>query len=648
MKQYNFPDITKIEIKDFSLFKKTQYISLDIDKKVFCLAGANGLGKSTFVTIINYALTGIVKKADAVFAWYKSIPGFYSKSKSFADDYFDGRVAESDRDLAEVTLHFNIGESSYKITRGFFEPDELRCFEKTVNGSLLELPENLTLADLNEEYEKNLAEDIGLSEFDQFVFLQIFVLTFDETHQLLFWDNNLMERVLHLFFGLDPSKAKLADQLRRDVTKYDSDAKNLQWDITKARNELRNILIQLKNSDTHKASVDELKIYEEHKELTEELEELFNKSDSISDDLRDAEAFIADYYLRISALRSEYELIFNRSNPDETPIERNTEIIDVLNELKLKIFSGEDYQPALDRLIKIIQELKQKYSGADSKESLEELKKLDEALFKFKNEAQTAQDRKNRLLEEEKSVLIKISEVKEKITQIEKDNSDLIKELNRSKTEDGLSSLINSYKQQINRYDKQKEESRKKRDQKKKELEPLENELSLQYNQAESEFIPIFNSYAKSFLGLNIDIQLSITSKAVTFKLDINDSQRKKSHQLSESQRYFIDIALRMALIQLGTHDCTLIIDTPEGSLDIAYESRAGKMFADFSKKGYKVMLTVNINTSQLLLQLAKICKGSGMNLERMTEWTILSDVQQQEEEVIEYAFSKIEEALVQ
>ena len=204
MKRYNFPDITRIEIKNFSLFKKMQHISIDIDKKVFCLAGANGLGKSTFVTIINYALTGIVKKADADFAWYKSIPGFYSKSKSFAADYFDGKVAESDRDLAEVTLHFNVGEASYKVTRGFFEPDELRCFEKTVNGSSIELSENLTPAELNEEYEKNLANDIGLSEFDQFVFLQIFVLTFDETHQLLFWENNLMERVLHLFLGALP------------------------------------------------------------------------------------------------------------------------------------------------------------------------------------------------------------------------------------------------------------------------------------------------------------------------------------------------------------------------------------------------------------------------------------------------------------
>ncbi len=646
MKRYNFPDITRIVIKNFSLFKKTQHISLDIDKKVFCLVGANGLGKSTFVTIINYALTGIVKKADAFFAWYKSIPGFYSKSKSFAADYFDGRIAENDRELAEVTLHFNIGDVSYKVTRGFFEPDELRCFEKTVNGSSTELSENFTPADLNKEYEKNLAKDIGLSEFDQFVFLQIFVFTFDETHQLLFWDNDLMERVLHLFFALDSSKAKLADQLRKDVSKYDSNAKNIQWDITKARNELRNILDQLKNSDTYKESTDELKIYEDHKKMTEELDELFNRSESISDNFRDTETLIADYSLKISALKSEYELIFNCSNPDETPIERNTEIIDVLNELKVKIFSRDDYQPALDRLVKIIQEIKQKHLGADNKEFLEELKKIDEKLFKLKNEAKTAQDRKNRLIEEEKFVLVKISEVKEKIAQIEKENGDLIKKLNRTKTEDGLSSLINSYKEQIDRYVKQKEENRKKRDQKKKELEPLERELSLQYNQAESEFIPIFNGYGKSFLGLNIDIQLLITSKASSFKLDINDSQRKKSHQLSESQRYFIDIALRMALIQLGTYNCTLLVDTPEGSLDIAYESRAGKMFADFSKIEYNLMLTANINTSQLLLQLAKMCKGAGMHIERMTEWTILSDVQQQEEKFIEDAYLQIEKAL--
>lgn len=646
MKKYYFPVITKIVINNFSLFKKTQVISLDINKNVFCLAGANGLGKSTFINIVNYALTGIVKKADADFAWYKSIPGFYSKSKNFASDYFDGRVWESDRDLAEVTLYFTINSEAYKVTRGFFEPDELRCFEKMVDDKWDNVIENQSPSEINDEYEARLTKSMGLSEFDQFVFLQIFVFTFDESHQLLFWDTNLMERVLHLFFGVDSSKAILADQLRKDVSKYDSNVRNLQWNITKARNELENIVNQLANNGKNDTSSDDLRIYDEHKLLTEEIEELSVKLESISDDQCDVETIIADMSLKIFTLRAEYERIFNSMNPDDTPIEKNTEVIDVLNELKLKIFAEEDCESEIKQLISIIEELKQKYAIGDNEELLEELKKIDESLFNLKNEAQSALDRKNRLVEEEKTLSINIVQAKDKIAKIESDNAELIKKLIRPKENDGLSALVDSYKEQIERLVKQKDESRKKREQKKNELDPLERNLSLQYNKAESKFVPIFNGYAKSFLGLNIDIQLLISSKSASFRLDLNDSQRSNSHQLSESQRYFIDIALRMALIELCTHECTLLIDTPEGSLDIAYESRAGKMFADFSKENFKLILTANINTSQLLLQLAKICMNEKMHIERMTDWTILSDVQQQEEAFIEDAYSQLEEAL--
>ena len=91
-----------------------------------------------------------------------------------------------------------------------------------------------------------------------------------------------------------------------------------------------------------------------------------------------------------------------------------------------------------------------------------------------------------------------------------------------------------------------------------------------------------------------------------------------------------------------------MLIDTPEGSLDIAYESRAGKMFADFVAKGYSVIMTANINSSQLLLKLAELCGEQRMRIERMTEWTVLSQVQQAEQEVIESAYDKIEEKLKQ
>lgn len=80
MTKFHFPNIKKIDIENFSLYKKVDEISINIDKDVFCLVGANGLGKSTFITIINYALTGIVKNPERNFSWYKSISEFYTKS----------------------------------------------------------------------------------------------------------------------------------------------------------------------------------------------------------------------------------------------------------------------------------------------------------------------------------------------------------------------------------------------------------------------------------------------------------------------------------------------------------------------------------------------------------------------------------------
>ncbi len=43
-------------------------------------------------------------------------------------------------------------------------------------------------------------------------------------------------------------------------------------------------------------------------------------------------------------------------------------------------------------------------------------------------------------------------------------------------------------------------------------------------------------------------------------------------------------------------NEATLLIDTPEGSLDIAYESRVGNMFADFVVENKQnMMITKNL-----------------------------------------------------
>ncbi|MGE5479645.1 MAG: AAA family ATPase [Chloroflexota bacterium] len=644
MKKYNFPILKNVKINHFSLYKKTDYLDIDLSKNVYCLAGANGLGKSTFITIINYAITGIVKHPDRDFTWYNSIAAFYNRSKGFAANYFDGRISEENYDLAEVCLEFSIDDIEYTITRGFFEPDELRLFSKKVKGKEIEISEQTTNTDLNDLFKTHFTKDVNLSEFDQFVFLQTYLFTFDETHQLLFWNESLIERVLYLFFGVDADKAKLADQLRKEYNKFDSEVRNLQFQITRTRTQLNSVQKSMEEIDMNKGS--NIELYETHKALREKSDELTSQLKWISEEIKDADLNIADTSLRASAMRSEYETLFNQTLTNDTPIEKNPTVIQILKDLKLRIFNGNDFTDLIESLVNTIKEQQKKATGKNSKELFEQLKIIDTQLADFSKKIKSSQTKKDRLIEQEKNFTVDLNDVNSEIQKIEKDNEELLRSIHKFKSDGGIQEILKSYQNTIEQLTAQKEEAYRKRNKARQELEPLEIQMNKGYIDAEEEFIPKFNQYAKSFLGLDIDISLASSVKGASLSINIENTKRKVAHQLSESQRYFVDIAIRMALIELCTNSATVLIDTPEGSLDIAYESRAGKMFADFAKDSYKVILTANINSSQLLKELATICKKKKMTIERMTEWTTLSEVQQKENHRIEEAFSELEKIL--
>ena len=86
-----------------------------------------------------------------------------------------------------------------------------------------------------------------------------------------------------------------------------------------------------------------------------------------------------------------------------------------------------------------------------------------------------------------------------------------------------------------------------------------------------------------------------------------------------------------------------MVIDTPEGSLDIAYEKRAGDMLAMFAESGHQILMTANPIVLQLLLALARRSGSALMRLQRMTDWAELSEVQQEEEGLFIKAYQEIE-----
>lgn len=79
---YEFPQLISMTIENFSRFQKKNPLSIHFDREVHCIAGANGLGNSTFIYIINFAFTGIVPNPARSFSWYNSLP-LYKLSRGF-------------------------------------------------------------------------------------------------------------------------------------------------------------------------------------------------------------------------------------------------------------------------------------------------------------------------------------------------------------------------------------------------------------------------------------------------------------------------------------------------------------------------------------------------------------------------------------
>ncbi len=195
-----------------------------------------------------------------------------------------------------------------------------------------------------------------------------------------------------------------------------------------------------------------------------------------------------------------------------------------------------------------------------------------------------------------------------------------------------------------------KKEKYNERDEYHKEYLKLQRKLERSYVAVEQEFVPLFKKLANLFIGIDLDIRMdtsqSVVNSGLFLTLEMKGAVRRSDYQFSESQKFFLDIALRMALSQYlspAENSSTLFIDTPEGSLDIAYESRAGKMFAQYVNSNNKIIMTANINTSMMLINLAKECGEGRMTLHRMTTWAELSEVQLEESNLFNYAYNEIE-----
>lgn len=649
-----FPKVTKAVLTKFSLYSTKPVITLAIPDGVFCLAGANGLGKSTFLSAINYGLTGIVSDPRK----FESVDEYYRYGLRFTADFFTGRINETDRDAAEITLDIHVGHHFYQITRGMFELEELRGLKKydtsTEPHTLVSDDSEMSPKERQEEYAKSIASDVGVESFEQFVFLQHFVMTFDERRLLLFFDKKVLEQVLYLAFGVDAVGAKRADALRRESEKADSLVRNYNWQATEIRKKIKDIeATSAPNAKVEAASED---LGAEHEKLLKESDLDHADVDRLDSELKDATLRLAEVSAQQVVLRNEYAEEFSRRIQQHSHVTHHPLIVSSIAESVCGLCGamGQRVRKTIDARANgdecpLCQSLLNKDSSKPK--DVKRLQEIDQQLSKSKHELDEAVKAIDRLRPELERARKRLNDIKGRLDDFERSNERALLYLQTaSKESSELAVLLETYRKQMEEFLRKKEENKIKRDEKRKALRKLQQKLEKQYAVAEEDFVPLFKDLANRFLGLDLDIKMETSiTPSVGLALEIKSKVRRQEYQLSESQRFFVDIALRMALAHFMSDadaKASLFIDTPEGSLDIAYENRAGDMLARFVGEGHHVIMTANINSSRLIQSLAERCGRLKMTLCRMTEWAELSDVQIEEEDLFEQAFSIIEQAL--
>jgi ABC-type cobalamin transport system ATPase subunit len=643
------PRILKVRLEGFSLYSEKKDIQITFSKGASCLAGANGLGKSTFLAAINYGLTGVVPEPGRTFASYGSVDEYYKHSLGFADKFFTGRIDDNDRKKAQVSLDLQVPSGLFAITRGVFEREQLRSFTvQSSDGDGTEFDgARLTAAERHLRYKELLPAQIGLESFEQFVFLQQFVFTFDERRQLLFWDQDVLEQALHLCFGLDPKDADAADTLRYEIKRAGSLWRNSQWQAAELRKKVEELESALKQ-ETSAESLDQIR--ETHDKLLAARDDAERASQITERERSDADVLFAKMTAETAALSFEYERAFNEYIRGSPSPASHPAVKSSLDEKRCALCGeiGEQVVEAINAKLG-----SQKCPLCDSKLTTRArtptaLKEIDSKLASARDDLTKAMAKRERVAAEALTAAKTFADAVSALDRFERRYAPLLESAEEG-GESGIHRRIAGYRAQINSLLEKKQKQDEIRQRKRKELARLQRKLVAQYTETEERFVPFFKDLAYSFLGIELNLRMEAKAGGVSLIFSMRDSPRREVFQLSESQRFFIDIALRMALLKFTSpaeRTACLLIDTPEGALDIAYEKRAGDMFARFVLDGFNLIFTANINTSQLLLALASDCGRSHMRVSRMTSWAPLSEVQVEEEKLFNVAYEKIIAAL--
>lgn len=605
------PTLKRVKISNYSLFRE------DIDYEFILglnlIIGGNGIGKTTFINIIKYALIGLYKK-DLDVRVYKGEKRLIRGNYANCNTFFRNRTEEKDSDKnGVVELWFDINEISFYVKRSLFDVKiEKASYIKDDKEYIIEgIPSKQDIykgydyyndkndnTNLQYNYERIVSEASNLSDFEDLIFFVNQILFFGESRENVLWSRSVQERLLSSFLN-DSSLEKERKEYTLEAKYQDSISRHKQEEI-KA---ITRVLKKINKKDMEYDQLTVMKEIERYEALKVQLENdsdnyqkklctLYNKDSQITKEINEKEK-------EKQKLDAELKRTFwPKLNPKY--------------EIYLRQYKGNHICPMCN---------------SDLSDRVYE-EKNDECFFCHSkiicdpsqlNDVEVVTSELN-LLEEkrmtiEKNILVYESELKDIDSKYRKNKVDLFNEQSKlrsfekannrddDKQESSYLAMVNRINELIIEKEKAAELSRKNRNNALMIMRKIQENL-LEITKSISN---IFSVFAENFMKLSCYLTLENTnnSDVKLFFPVIDNKIRYESEELSESQRFFVDYSFRMSILSYFYEMPSFYIcETPDSSLDISYEENAVEIFMKYLEQPNSLILTSNLNNSTFIIQI--------------------------------------------
>lgn len=241
-RQIYLPELLSINIKNYTLYPNGLDYTFDFVKGVNLVLGGNGMGKTTFVNIIRYAILGLYKKP---FGYTRTYQGnIIEKRQLFPQKYFSNRMDDSIHTDASpiVSISMKINNVTVDLTRDLssitltkLKVDGTEVFGTLINQfSYEKLSDAAKVNTLPYLYEKIIKTNTNL-EFDDLIFFVNEVLFFGEDHKTILWNDggffpDVQSELFNKYFN-DPVLDKKRQEAIRKAKYFDSLSRHSSEDM---------------------------------------------------------------------------------------------------------------------------------------------------------------------------------------------------------------------------------------------------------------------------------------------------------------------------------------------------------------------------------------------------------------------------------